>query len=636
MAKSKQHQKSPTPVQPKNQKAKPPNKVLLALLIFACAMATYSNTFPNGYVLDDMMMVPENRLVQQGFKAIPQLLTTPYLKGYLSFPSDNYRPLSPITLAIETQLFGTNPTVNHVGNVLIYGLCCVALFFFLSRLFGIAGLMTAFFASLLFTFHPIHTEAVANVKSRDELLCFLFGMGALYGFIRYGASGKWVYLAGGAVALFVSLLAKETSITLLAIIPLLAFFGNGGRKGAAFKLFAASTAAAGLFLALRWWVLKTNHADQSGFLYYIDNELVNAGDASHRLGTAMTVLGSYILLILFPYPLICNYGVNSVPLTPLSAPAAILAVAAYLAIAAVAVYRVMKNRRDIWAFGMLFWLAPLSIVSNLFILIAAVKAERFLFFPSVGFAVLAAMGIAKLATFIAQNAERRAGLLAWVVVVPLCLIYFNVARARNEEWKDNLTLFAADVAKAPNNARLNFYMGNEMGTNYANSFPDPTTHAQILRQSIPYLKKALELYPDYDLAHTSLGTAYFNLGQYDSAETQHKAALAKDSINVLALNGLAGIYFMKHDYPSARDILIRDININATNPDVVFNLANCYLNMRKFDSSMLVYRMALSLNPNHLPSLKGMAMSHYFLGATDSANKYIGIVRQSEPGFRLQ
>ncbi len=615
---------------------KSPNKFLLAMLVFICAFATYANTFPNSYVLDDMMMVPENRLVQQGIKAIPELLSTPYLHGYLSFPNDNYRPLSPITLAIETQFCGVSPYANHVGNVLIYALCCIALFFFLRRLLGAEGLPVALCATLLFTFHPIHTEAVANIKSRDELLCFLLAISSLYFFLRFVDSGKYPWLVGGAVALFASLLAKETSITLLAVFPLLAFFTPNGTRSRTGAMVAGSVSAAILFLGLRFVVLKTNRADQSGLLFFIDNELVKAGDLSHRLGTAMSVLGSYILLILVPYPLICNYGINNVAVVPIGAPSAIMSALLYVAIVGFAVYRFIKFGRDIWAFGLMFWVAPLSIVSNLFFLIAAVKAERFLFFPSVGFAIIVGAGIVKLADAVMKHARRKANLLTCAVVVPICLLYFNAARARNEEWRDNYTLFSADVAKAPENARLNFYMGNEMSTNFANAFPDPATHTKIISESIPYLRKSLELYPDYDLAHTSLGTAYFNLGKYDSAEMQHKAALAKDTGNVLALNGLAGIYFMKHDYPSARDILIRDIKINASSPDVVFNLGNCYLNMRKFDSSVMFYRMALHLNPQHGPSLKGMAMGYFYMGATDSANKYIGIVRQTEPGFRLQ
>src|SRR5690606_21601064 len=125
-----------------------------------------------------------------------QLNTTNQLNG------GRYRPLSIVTFAIEQQFFGAVPEdkvdsvlkqsvaygvrgpqeqqlvrnmhVRHVVNVLIYMLSVVVILYFLRFIVFKEHHLMAFIAALLFTVRPIHTEVVANVKSRDEIMSFLF------------------------------------------------------------------------------------------------------------------------------------------------------------------------------------------------------------------------------------------------------------------------------------------------------------------------------------------------------------------------------------------------------------------------------------------------------------------------------
>ncbi len=599
-----------------------PGIKILCLILAIVAFCTYANTFNNSYVLDDLMVVPENGIVQKGFSGIPTLLTTPYMKGYSNMPNDNYRPLSLITLAIETQIFDVNPHNNHVVNVLLFACCVVALFMFLYHFFDKKKVGVAFATALLFAVHPIHTEVVANVKSRDELLCFLFGFLSLYFLVKHARSGVLWQLVAGAACYFLSLLSKESSIAFLVVVPLIFLLYHNANRKRSWVITGAATVVAFAFLAIRYSVLKANHADDNSFMHFIDNQLLTAPFAS-RLATAMLVLGNYIKLMIVPAPLICSYAFNSVPVVTFGNVWAVLSLATYLGLFGFAIYRLTKNSKDPFAFGILFWIVTLGIVSNIFILIGALMAERFVFFASVGFCLV----IALLLEFWINRAKEQeiftTGKL-WVVLAPVALVLAVLSVNRNGDWKDNMTLFLADIQKTPNNARLNYYVGNEMSTNYANSAQDANMKKQIIAESIPYLQKAVEVYPHYTDAHTSLGTAFFNLANYDSAEVHHKAALAEEPKNVLALNGLAGIYFMKQNFAAARDILIRDVAINPRNTSIVYNLGLCYLNMRQFDSAIVIYRQVLAIDPHHKESLKSMAQVFGLLNQGDSARKYEG------------
>jgi len=592
-----------------NKPVKPANPYSFASILAVLAFLIYSNTFQNTYVLDDVMMVPENRIVAKGISALPEILTTPYLAGYMSLPNDNYRPLALITFTIETQIFGVNPVVNHTMNALIYGLCVFVLFFFLYHLLDKKNLAVAFIAALLFTVHPVHTEVVANIKSRDELLCFLFAISALVVFLKYIEKNKLFLLLAGGLCFFLSLLAKETSITFLGVAPLLFFTRYPGDKIKNFSITGLTVVSAVLFLLLRNYVLTLHHANHASFLYYIDNQLINS-PIDVRVATAMMVLGQYIIQIIIPYPLLCSYGVNTIAPVGFSNFSAILSVIVYLGLVGYAIFLLTKDCRNLIAFCILFWIISLSVVSNLFFLLATIRADRFLFFPSVAFSLIAALLLEQVVRKFQPGAKEllKSGLL-WVIVAPVCGIFIWMTINRNTEWRDNYTIALADVQKSPENARLNFYVGNVLSSDIAQQAPDPESRLNVIKDAIPYLQKAVAIYPGYELAQTTLGMAFLNLQMLDSAEFHHNQALKVDSMNSNALNGLAGIYFMKKEYAKAKDILLRDIKLNPYNPSIVFNLGNNYLNLHAFDSAEYYYRKALALNPNQIESLKGMAIA---------------------------
>jgi len=413
-----------------------------------------------------------------------------------------------VTLAFENQLFGINPENSHLVNVLLFAAAIAMLFYFVRQLPGSNNLLAAATA-LLFAAHPIHTEVVANIKSRDELLCFLMAITALAAYTAYYREGKPLLLAGGLAAYFLSLLSKESSISLEVLVPVLFLLIAQGSRQRAWLLSAGTLGIAIAFLAIRQGVLAAHHATDGTFLNFMDNQLVGK-DLNTRFGTATLVLGHYLKLLLIPAPLLCSYAYRTFTDTGMGHPLVILSLLAYAALLAFAVYRLIRQRGDLLALAILVFLVNLGITSNYFLLIGAVAAERFLFFGSLGFC----LAIPILAQQWLQRREANDtsffGSKLWWVVVPVTLVWSFMTYARNADWKDNLTLFTADIQKAPDNARLNYYLGNELSTAYANSAQGPQK-AQIIASSLPYLQKAVSIYPAYAEAQTTLATAFFNL-----------------------------------------------------------------------------------------------------------------------------
>ena len=330
----------------------------LSLLLAIISFAVYANTMQNGYVLDDATVITRNTIVTKGFSGIPEILVTPRLKGFeQSNDAGSYRPVPLILSAIEYQLFGANPSEGHLSNVLLFIGCVIALFLFLNRLLKNERTGIAFIAALLFALHPVHTEVVANIKSRDELMCFLFAFISLICFTRYARSGKIMQLLAGAGALLLSYLSKETVIAFIFLIPLVFFFyENENRKRSLF--ITASTAVITIgFLLVRAAVLGTNHTNA---IVFLSNPLISAPDLLSRMASAILVIGMYLKLLFLPYPLICDYSYNSIPTVGFGNLFVLVSLAVILALTVTGIYRLVRRPKDPWAFGILFFLATLK------------------------------------------------------------------------------------------------------------------------------------------------------------------------------------------------------------------------------------------------------------------------------------
>jgi hypothetical protein len=115
----------------------------------------------------------------------------------------------------------------------------------------------------------------------------------------------------------------------------------------------------------------------------LNNTLNAAPDNSSKYATIFYVLLRYIVLLIFPHPLSCDYNFAQIKIQTLSDPAAMIGVIVYFGLG---IYALIKFRKkSIVAFGILFYLITLAPVSNLFFLGGSTMAERFMYIPSLGF-----------------------------------------------------------------------------------------------------------------------------------------------------------------------------------------------------------------------------------------------------------
>lgn len=119
---------------------------------------------------------------------------------------------------IDCQVYGAK--VRHFNNIWTFALGCMLLYLVFSRYFFRTNQDLAFLAALLFTMHPIHSEAIANVKSRDEIFSLIFISLTFFYTFRYLETKKAIDIFWASVMFLLALLSKEYAVTLIILVPL--------------------------------------------------------------------------------------------------------------------------------------------------------------------------------------------------------------------------------------------------------------------------------------------------------------------------------------------------------------------------------------------------------------------------------
>jgi len=595
----------------------------LMTVLFALACMLYANTITNGFVYDDAIVVSENTIVQKGLKGIPELLTTPRMKGRLAAPNDTYRPLPLVLLAIEYQVFEMNPMPGHLVNILVYGFCVVLLFLFIHRLFDGQKMVVAFITALLFAFHPIHTEVVANIKSSDELLCFFFAFLSLILFMNYTRLGRWPILLLGSASLFLAFLSKETVIAFLAVVPFTCFFYCSGDKRRALLTTVATVLIAVVYIAIRSVVLKKYNADHTDTIDFMDNILSAAPSAASRIATGIVVMGRYLRMMVVPYPLLSTYSYRNIPFASFTDPGCWTSLLAYTGIAGWAIWRWTRNRSDAYAYGVFLFIATLFLFSNIPFLIGAEFAERFAFFASAGCCLVAALAIEQWLAGKNIGVKAVINIKVLAVLMPVLLVFGTLTVARNMDWKSNYALFKNDADNSPNDSRLQMYIAIVIMNNLYPHETDSVQRTALEDESMGYLKKAVAIYPGCSGAYELMGDIYERRHMHDSAKQNILLALTSKHATAVDYNNEGTKYYNSGSYPLAISLLRTSILMAPGVKFPHYTLANCFLQTKEYDSAIVYYKKVLVLDSSYIDAHKGAALAYYNMQQYDSAEHHL-------------
>ncbi len=490
------------PVHPRRSSA---NMLLPAIMVIATGILVYARTVPYGFVFDDIENIVKNPAISD-FR--PSQLAHAFAQPW--------RALTLISFGLTRYLFGFNPAVFHLTNILIHSANALLVF-------GIAHLAakrwlepdkSKFFplaAAMIFAVHPIQSEAVAYVWGRSSSLCALFYFAALL-LMMIGLSKPdrrqilWFGLA--VLAAYAAWKTKEEAITLpLAAAGLMALIG-------AWRAATCVAFLPVLYVAVRYQSLLQVRASVAE-----NRELAVAGMRAtldplmYFLTSLKGIVCYYLRLYIIPIGQSADAYLS--PVTGFQDPyfwAAVTVLAALVALGFV-----MRSDRIFLLGLIMLFVSPLA--SYTIVPLPDIVAEHRVYISSLGFAILAAW----LLTRIPHH--------RWAILAGIIIVLGVTALNRSGVWADNLTLWKDAEAKSP----------------------------------------------ELERPHINLGMAYQVTGAENLAVIEYQHALALNPRLAPAYINLAGVFFNHGDLANSERLLLKAMEIAPALPEPYVNLAQIAL-----------------------------------------------------------
>lgn len=563
--------------------------IAVAIVAFAC----YANTFSNEYALDDLIVIVKNEYVYEGFAGLKDIFTKDAFDSYCrqtnstnQLSGGRYRPLSIATFAVEQQFMGPVPPAmadsvishaleqgeqqrqlihnmhtRHVLNVLWFTLSVVVLLLFLRRIVFSSNHIVAFITVLLFCTHPIHTEVVANVKSRDELMSFLFICLTFLFAFRYREERKMWQLALAMLSYFLAFLSKEYAVSLLLLLPLSFYLFHNEDIGSSLKATLPYLAVAGVYFMIRFGIVGAPGANT------IEDDVWNnpyalASD-TQKLATEIATTLNYLKLLLILNPLSSDYSYNTIAYKTFAHPLVWLSVIVHLGL--FTGFFFFFKKRNMLCFAIGFYLFNLLLVCNVLYDIGGTMGERLIYHSSLGFCMAAAWLLYKGAMFLKTEQAAKATLA--LVVIAVTGLYGFKTIARNPQWKNDYTLFAHDVQTVPNSLLVNANLGSAYIAQ-SEVEKDTVKQQELIHKAIRVLDKATTIDSMCIPAYLNKGIGYFRLKEADNSRKNYE-------------------WVVKH-YPQYPPLA-----------ELYYNVGVLYYFDKRYTDAIAVWQQVLKLNPGY-------------------------------------
>ena len=197
----------------------------ISYMLMIVVAVLFFNTLNHDYNLDDDLVTLNHPLTSKGLSSVGEIFTSSYFVDNMGH-AYGYRPVVLFSFALEHQIFGENPSVSHLINLLLYMILVVSFFRLLNRFFGVEKVMLSALIALIFAVHPIHSEVVASIKNRDEILALLFAVWSAISMLRYISTKQRKHLFFVILLFTIGILSKKSIFPLAFVFPVFAVFFN--------------------------------------------------------------------------------------------------------------------------------------------------------------------------------------------------------------------------------------------------------------------------------------------------------------------------------------------------------------------------------------------------------------------------
>lgn len=574
--------------------------------------------------------------------------------------SANWHPLTWISLMLDVEMFGFDPTGYHLLNALWHLANVLLLFTVLRRMTG--RFWPSAMVAALFAVHPLHVESVAWVSERKDVLSTFFGLLALLAYEAYARRGGWLRYGLVLGAYCLSLLCKQMWVTLPFALLLLDYWPLErcplSRSG------DEATSGGARYPRRGWWQLGLEKlplmalaAASSAIVYLVQRqygamsnfELVGPG---LRLQNAIVSYVKYLektfwprdLGILYPHPL------EDYSLVRISICAGVLVLITGIAL-------VNWRRRPWLAVGWLWYLGTLVPVIGLVQVGGQAWADRYAYLPHIGLFVMLVWSAAGLVDAASRRgwglaARIAASAVAAIVLIPLTIWgHEQVGYWRNTE---HLFVHTLDVA-SPNyvictnlasyydahdrvdDARKRFREALEINPNGVDALTRCghciAQHMEDKSEAKALYRRAMQIDPNNTEPMIHLALLLTDEGKVDEALPLLERALKGTRHRLLAYAALGVAYARRGDRDKALAAFNEGLKIDRHDFTINNAVADMYVGMREPQNALPHYELVLRLAPDDAQTHTDYGTALAQLGRMEEALAHFEEAVRVRPGY---
>uniref|UniRef100_A0A4W3H462 dolichyl-phosphate-mannose--protein mannosyltransferase n=1 Tax=Callorhinchus milii TaxID=7868 RepID=A0A4W3H462_CALMI len=550
---------------------------LLALLCFGCS-------YDGDFVFDDSEAIINNKDIRSE-TPLNNLWEHDFWGTKLASNTSHksYRPLTVLTFRLNHLMSGgLHPVGFHVVNIALHGaISVVALDVFSVFMGGLAhdeqgtplnmAPKASFLAALLFAVHPIHTENVAGIVGRADLLCALFFLLSFISyckaFRKYDAQGKFslIWILVSLLLCGAAMLCKEQDnawdgnipiicfiflcvLIILSISLLLSQQKIRWKRGFFTRIFLI--ASGGIILLYgRWRIMGTGppaFTEVDNPASFADNILVRTVNYNYYYS-----LNAWLLVC--PWWLCFDWSMGCLPLIKSISDVRVIAPLVLWFFFTGLLWRALcsgnRDERRILTSGITLMIIPFLPASNIFFRVGFVIAERVVYLSSAGYCILLSYGICMLC----RQSKR---------IKVIILVIVNVLRCirRSYQWRTEEDLFTSALSVCPLNAKVHYNVGKNFADRGRETF------------AIQYYREAVRLNPKYVHAMNNLGNILKETNKLHEAETLLSKAVAIQPDFAAAWMNLGIVQNSLDKFEDAERSYWTAIKYRKKYPDCYYNL----------------------------------------------------------------
>jgi tetratricopeptide (TPR) repeat protein len=489
---------------------------------------------------------------------------------------------------LNYSLFGLRPWGWHLGAVVLH-VGAVLSVFWLARKLELEY-WTAALTALIFAFHPIHIEPAAWVSAASDTMVAMFAALAFAAYLSGRASGtknRTAWWIASLVLLFCALLTKEMAVMFSALVAIYAWLTPVEAKASSFarKTVGALAEAAPYALVTLLYVLLRRHA-----LLHSTGQFDPVHGTLDTVRTLPLVLSTYLRQLLFPI------GMTGLYYTPYVTSAIISQIVLPVLVLGAAVFGLWYwNRHEgsqkvaFAGWWLLVGLAPALYLRNFgngdFV------RDRYMYLPSIGFAILAALGLRRLPSLKGWNASA----VQLCAVLLLCGAYGCASLAQQVYWGSDLLMLMRGQSLYPGNPYALVGLAKEYSQRGAHD------------RAIAFAQLAVREHPEYGYGPLALAEAYIHAGRFEEGQVWLDKVDPNYAKSEVGMAGLAGLYGEMGDYQRAlalcSEILDKEPNLYSA----LYNCGNIHLLDGQYRDAAQLLARAVQLVPEQ-------AAPRHFLG----------------------